>query len=125
MNDDRTALIRDLSTPLASARGWMKFLGVMFIIQGVFTALSIIGILIAWLPIWIGVLLMQSAGAVERAQVSGNETDLRMSLDKLRTYFAIKGVLMLIGIVMAIFAVMFWGAAIIAMISSGQFDHFH
>ncbi len=121
MNDDRSALVRELSTPLAAGKGWMKFLGIMFIIQGVFTALSIIGILIAWLPIWLGILLNQSATSIERAQMSGDEAAMRMSLDKLRTFFAIQGVLMLIGIIMAIIGVIFWGAMLFAMISSGNF----
>jgi hypothetical protein len=121
MNDDRSALVRELSMPLAAGKGWMKFLGIMFIIQGVFTALSIVGILIAWLPIWLGILLNQSATSIERAQMSGDEAAMRMSLDKLRTFFAIQGVLMLIGIIMAIIGVIFWGAMLFAMISSGNF----
>ena len=121
MNDDRSALVRDLSMPLAAGKGWMKFLGIMFIIQGVFTALTIVGILIAWLPIWLGILLNQSATAIERAQTSGDEGAMRMSLDKLRTFFAIQGVLMLIGIIMGILGVIFWGAMLAAMISSGNF----
>jgi hypothetical protein len=121
MNDDRSALVRELSMPLAAGKGWMKFLGVMFIIQGVFTALSIVGILIAWLPIWLGILLNQSATSIERAQMSGDEAAMRMSLDKLRTFFAIQGVLMLIGIIMAIIGVIFWGAMLFTMISSGNF----
>lgn len=122
MNDDRSALIRDLSMPLAAGKGWMKFLGIMFIIQGVFTALSIVGIIIAWLPIWLGILLNQSASAIERAQMSGDEAAMRMSMDKLRTFFAIQGVLMLIGIIMAVIGFFVWGAMIAAMISNG---HFH
>ncbi|KGI78465.1 DUF5362 domain-containing protein [Oleiagrimonas soli] len=121
MNDDRSAIVRELSTPLAGAKGWMKFLGIMFIIQGVFTALSIVGILIAWLPIWIGVLLNQSAGALERAHASGDEAAFRMSLDKLRSYFVIQGVLMLIGIILGVLMILFYGAVIAAMISSGKF----
>lgn len=121
MNDDRSALVRDLSMPLAAGKGWMKFLGIMFIIQGVFTALTIVGILIAWLPIWLGILLNQSATAIERAQTSGDEGAMRMSLDKLRTFFAIQGVLMLISIIMGILGVIFWGAMLAAMISSGNF----
>ncbi len=122
MNDDRSALVRDLSMPLAAGKGWMKFLGIMYIIQGVFTALSIVGIIIAWLPIWLGVLLNQSAGAIERAQVSGDEAAMRVCMDKLRTFFAIQGVLMLIGIIFGVLMLLFYGAVIAAMISSGKFN---
>ncbi len=75
--------INDLIQPLASGKGWMKFVGIMFIIQGAITALTIVGILIAWLPIWIGVLLVQSAGALERAQLSGDAYAVKESLSKL------------------------------------------
>ncbi|EQD58216.1 hypothetical protein B1A_10896, partial [mine drainage metagenome] len=96
--DDRSALVRDLSLPLASGRGWVKFVGIINIITGVLTALSIVGILWAWIPIWMGVLLMQSGGAIERAQMAGDESALRMALDKLRVYFIIQGVLFIIGL---------------------------
>ena len=43
--------------PLYEARGWMKFLGIVMVIAGIFTAITIVGIIIAWLPIWLGVLL--------------------------------------------------------------------
>ena len=36
--------INDLIQPLASGKGWMKFVGIMFIIQGAITALTIVGI---------------------------------------------------------------------------------
>lgn len=88
--------IQTLSEPLFRAKGWMKLIGVMMIISGVLTALSIIGIIIAWLPIWIGVLLFQSAGLVERAHISGDDNAFIMSLSKLKTYFTIMGVLLLI-----------------------------
>ncbi len=39
--DERNALIRDLSQPLASGKGWIKFIGIINIIGGTFTALSL------------------------------------------------------------------------------------
>ena len=102
--------INDLSQPLASGKGWMKFVGIMFIIQGALTALTIVGILIAWLPIWIGVLIMQSAGALERAQLSGDAAAFKESLAKLRTFFIIQGVLYIVGIVLTVLYFMFFGA---------------
>jgi hypothetical protein len=97
-------LIREVSAPLFAAKGWMKFLGVLMIIYGVLIALTIVGILICWLPIWIGVVLFQSATAVESAQASGSKTELYGALSKLKTYFTIYGVLALIGIVVSIVA---------------------
>lgn len=94
--------IATLSEPLFRAKGWMKFIGVLMIIYGVLTALTIVGIVIAWLPIWIGVLLFQSAGLVERAHGQNDENAMIASLAKLKTYFTITGILALIGICLAV-----------------------
>lgn len=79
----------------------MKLLGVLSIIWGVMIALSIVGILVAWLPIWLGILLFQSASAVERAHLQGDEAGLIEALGKLKTYFTIAGVLAVIGLIVA------------------------
>lgn len=113
--------IRDLSRPLAGAKGWMKFIGIMFIVQGAITAITIVGILIAWLPIWIGVLLLQSSGAIERAERHGDATALMESMTRLRTYFVILGVLCLVSIVIMVLYIVFFGAVIAAMIGKGAF----
>ena len=115
--------IQDLSQPLASGKGWMKFVGIMFIIQGAVTALTIVGIVIAWLPIWTGVLLMQASSAIERAQMSGDSSALKESLARLRTYFIIQGVLYLVGIVVAVLYFIFFGAMFASMMKNGTFPH--
>ncbi|WP_266170430.1 DUF5362 domain-containing protein [Dyella subtropica] len=115
--------VSELSQPLASGSGWMKFVGIMFIIQGAITAITIVGIIIAWLPIWIGVLLMQSAGSIERAQLSGDAVALKEALAKLKTYFVIQGVLYLVGIALMVLYFILFGAIFAAMIKSGGFPH--
>lgn len=105
--------VRSLSSALHSAKGWMKLVGVMMIIYGVLTALSIVGIIVAWLPIWMGVLLFQSASAVERAHQSDDAAALMESLSKLKTYFTIMGVLTLIGLILMFAAFFFGGMAAI------------
>jgi uncharacterized membrane protein len=115
--------VQDLSQPLASGKGWMKFVGIMFIIQGAVTALTIVGIVIAWLPIWTGVLLMQASSAIERAQLTGDSSALKESLARLRTYFIIQGVLYLVGIVVVVLYFIFFGAMFAAMMKNGTFPH--
>ncbi|MDI3262741.1 MAG: DUF5362 domain-containing protein [Fulvimonas sp.] len=107
--------VRDLAQPLASGKGWMKFVGIIFIIQGALTAITIVGILVAWLPIWIGVLLLQSSSAIERAQLQGDAAALKESLAKLRTYFVIQGVLYLVGIVLMVIYFSFFASMLGAM----------
>jgi hypothetical protein len=79
----------------------------MSIIGGALYVLTIVGIIIAWLPIWTGVLLFQSAGAVEQAYQGGDRDAMTRSLLKLKTYFIIMGVLTLIGIIVMVLAIFF------------------
>jgi len=95
----QTGIIREVSFPLYGCKGWMKFLGVMSIIGGALQALSIFGIIIAWLPIWTGILLFQSASAIQQAHEADSKDAMRRSLSKLKTYFIITGVLTLILII--------------------------
>ncbi|HZJ81467.1 MAG TPA: DUF5362 family protein [Guyparkeria sp.] len=102
--------------PLYRGKFWMQLIGVLMIIYGVLTALSIIGILIAWIPIWAGVVLMQAAGAVQRAYNGNDAQEASQVMTKLRTYFTIFGVLTLIGLLLMIISVIFGvGAGMMGM----------
>ena len=57
-------IIKEISLPIYQSKGWMKLIGVLSIVWGVLSALTIVGLLIAWLPIWMGVVLYQSASAI-------------------------------------------------------------
>lgn len=115
MDNDNNVLITELSTPIFQAKFWMKLVGVLMIVYGVMVALSIVGIIIAWLPIWMGVLLFQAASNAEQANASGDQAALYTSLAKLKTYFTIMGIMTLISIAMMILALVFGiGAGIMA-----------
>lgn len=101
-NIDQSNLIKEVSTPLYQARGWMKFLGVMFIIGGVLYALTIVGIIIAWLPIWLGVILFQAGNSSEQAYFNGDKLSFLKSLGQVKQYFTIMGIMTLIGIVLSL-----------------------
>ena len=96
-----------IAEPIYRSRGWMRFLGVMSILNGIVQALSCIGILWAWLPLWQGVLLFQSASAIEEASAHGDETRLVDSLDRLRLFILITGVVTLITLVVSAVSVIF------------------
>ena len=104
--------VQEINSPLFQAKGWMKLIGVMSIIYGAINAITIVGIVIAWLPIWVGVIIFQSASAAEEAQLTGRKEPLIRSLNKLSLYFKIMGVLMLVGLVLI-------GAAILVAITGG------
>lgn len=106
MSEERSAFVRDLVAPLASGNGWIKFLGIVTIIGAVLSIVGTFGfgLIVAWLPIWMGVLLLQSGGALERAQTAGDEASMRLALGRLRTYFVIQGVLVVISIALVVLA---------------------
>ena len=104
---------RAIIEPLFRAKFWMQLIGIMMIISGVLTALSIIGILVAWIPIWAGVVLMQAAGALDRAYNRNDDREAAYAMTRLKTYFTIFGVLMLVYLA-------FFGLALIFGIGAGM-----
>lgn len=94
-----TQIIRSISSPLAEGAGWMKFLGILSILAGGTQMLSLVGILWGWLPLWMGILLYQAAGAAETARLTGDQYALASALGKVKTYFVINGILTLLGMV--------------------------
>jgi hypothetical protein len=92
--------------------GWMKFLGIVTIISGAFGVLTIVGIVFAWIPIWLGVLLIQAGARATNAQITNNPKELVMMLEKLRLYFVIQGILLIIMIAMVIIGIISFGAFI-------------
>lgn len=122
MQDMNTgSAVKDICLPLFNAKFWMKLMGVVMIIYGVLIALSIIGLLIAWLPIWIGVLLFQAANGIDAGYVQGDQEAAIRGMEKLKLYFIINGVLLLIGIAFAVIAMMFGGMAAMMGMGAGGF----
>ncbi|NLB57920.1 MAG: DUF5362 domain-containing protein [Gammaproteobacteria bacterium] len=115
--------VQAVMRPLTDGKFWMKLLGVMMIISGALQVLTIVGILWAWLPIWLGVLLFQAAGAAEEASASGDVASATRATDKLRVFFMIQGILMLIGLVLVGLMFLLGGFAMLAGLSglAGQY----
>ena len=112
-------MVKEIAGPLYEAKGWMKFLGVLMIIYGALMVLTIWGIIICWLPIWMGILLLNAGKGVETAFQSGNKADLTAGLGKLKTFFTIYGILALIGIVFMIIGLIVAGGALFAILRGG------
>jgi len=110
--------IKTVSAPLYDAKFWLKLVAVMSIVYGALVALSIVGIIVAWLPIWMGVLLFQCAGQIEQANTADDAQALHNALAKLRTYFTILGVMTLIGLVVGVVGFLLGGAAMFAGMGS-------
>ncbi|MCK9452960.1 MAG: DUF5362 domain-containing protein [Bacteroidales bacterium] len=97
-NQQEEMMIRELMQPLKNATGWIKFLGILLIVYGVVSALTIVGILIAWLPIWLGVLLLRAAKNTNSAYYQGNKSAVLAALNNVGSFFTVYGVVALIGI---------------------------
>ena len=114
--------IQAISMPLYQSKGWMKLIAIVSILSGVLTALSIIGIIVAWIPIWIGVVLFQAASAAEQAYSTGSSDAMLLAQNKLKSYFTIMGVFTLIVIILNVlvfvWALFFGGMAMLETMSN-------
>ena len=104
-----------LSTPDTQARknakgmaGWMKFVGILTIIGGCLQALSILGLVIAWLPIWMGVVLTKAGSKAGEYADKGDFASLEGLTGQLKTYFTISGILIIVSFAVAIIAAIAW-----------------
>ncbi|RMH81242.1 MAG: hypothetical protein D6681_18275 [Calditrichaeota bacterium] len=91
----------------ATMSTWLKFLGVLTIISGALTALTFVGIIVAWIPIWLGVLMFQAGERAQQLRFSQNWDYLAEMMEKLRTYFVIYGVVTIIALVFAVASAFF------------------
>jgi len=79
------------------SKGWLKFLGILSIISGAMAALSIVGIIFAWMPIWLGVLMVKAGGRAGEYAERGDPVSLAAYTRQLKTLFTIMGILQIIG----------------------------
>lgn len=105
-DESASALIREISLPLFQARLWIKLVGVVSVAIGVIIAISIVGLIVAWLPIWMGIVLYRAASTVEAALHTGDRQALIQALGQLRLFFTIMGVVALLWLIL--FAAMLW-----------------
>jgi len=97
--------IQEIKRTSAEMSGWLKFIGIVAIVYGALIALTIIGIIIAWLPIWMGITLYSAGKKANDAQYTGNPMNLVEMMRKLKTFFIVQGVLLIIGLVGLLIAI--------------------
>lgn len=95
-----------LAEKLRSMKGWIKFIGITSIVGGAIYALTIIGIIVAWLPIWIGIVLYQAGERADRYIAEKDEKALVEFMGKLNTYFTILGIVILVSFALTVIAVL-------------------
>jgi low temperature requirement protein LtrA len=81
---------------LSRASGWMKATGILSIVGGILSAITIVGIIYAWLPIWMGVIVYQAGKSAQIASTNKDETKLMEVVSKIRLFFVIS---VIVGIV--------------------------
>ncbi len=106
--------VANVMRPLSDAAGWMKLIGTLGIIYGVMMGLTIIGLIFAWLPIWMGILLRGAAVEAQAAYASGDEAAAVTATGKLQTIFKVQGIIVLIGLIMWGIMIVFFVSALIA-----------
>jgi hypothetical protein len=99
-------------------KGWLKLLGIVQIVAGILQALTLFGILWAWLPIWMGIILNGAANRATDYTEKGDEQALAEFTGKLKLYFTINGIMMIISLVAVAISLMVLGVlAILGVIS--------
>ena len=81
-------------------------------VYGALMAISILGLVIAWLPIWMGYLLVKAANKAKVATAYGDQYALEESLQHIGNYFIINGIIIIIAILAMLFlatAMLFFG----------------
>lgn len=94
--------------------GWIKFLGIAYIVSGGLTIIFSFGfgIIIAWLPIWLGVIILKVSSS-SREVAGGQVESLGKMFDSLKTFFILSGVLTILSIVLSILWFVIVGIAMI------------
>jgi len=95
-----TALSFDDLAPLCNASGWLKLLGVVNIIIGIFYCITIIGLIIGWLPIWIGVTLNRASNSLKAGYEQSNRHEIRSGMSSLALACKIIGVIVIIYLIL-------------------------
>jgi hypothetical protein len=85
-------------------KGWLKLLGIVSIIGGALNALSLVGILWAWIPIWLGVIMVQAGSRAGEYADKGDMASLEGLTGRLKSYFTISGIMLIITVAISILA---------------------
>ena len=97
---------------------WMKLIGIISIISGVISVIITmgIGILFAWVPVWLGVILLQAGSLAKKMKEENKPEHLAGMLKKLKLYFLIGGIVSIIAIVFMVIGLI-TGAAFLGGLS--------
>jgi hypothetical protein len=98
-----TVSLQDIIRPLYVSRFWINLFAYCLIFYSSLITITGVGVLVAWLPIWIGILLLMISRSLKTAFEEDNEEALQLSLSRFKTLFTILGVFSLILIVVSLY----------------------
>jgi hypothetical protein len=115
---ENPSLVQQLATPLHSGRGWIRAVGILAILGGVFNVLravfrvtkgqdvaaEIVLLVLGCLIVWVGVVLLQCASAISKAVAADDQAAFMLAQNKLRLYFKIQILIIIVGTVLSIVA---------------------
>ncbi len=91
-----------ISANVKATKGWLKFLGILSIIGGGLYALTLVGIVVAWMPIWLGIIMVQAGSRAQEYVERGDPKALAGYTGKIKTLFAIMGILTIISLAVGV-----------------------
>jgi len=104
---------------LCNVSGWLKFLGILNIVAGVMYCITIVGAVLGWIPIWIGILLNNASTSLRAGYDGRNEQVVRVGIDKLALSIKIIGILTLIGLVINVVIMLIYAVMIVLLLGAG------
>ena len=97
--DPNQMLIKEIK----GTNGWLKFIGIVMYIIGGIMCLTLVGIVIAWIYIWMGITLTKAAKKGTEYMQTLSIFSLIEYNRKMKQYFTITGILTIIGLVFMLF----------------------
>lgn len=101
---------------LEQSAGWMKFLGIVQLIYGILTAITLVGIL--W--IWLGLVLIKASNNLRLAK-DGDEESLIEASQNLSTYFTVWGIIAIIGVAITVIVMIIYLFVVAGAVMSNMY----
>ena len=86
--------------PLYQSLFWIRLFSACLIVYGALITVTGIGVLVAWIPMWVGILLLLMAKTISQAYHHNDEQAFKLSLDRLKLIFTVLG-LTSVGLIVA------------------------
>ena len=89
--DTPTPDVSSLVTPLYKSLVWIRLFADCLIFYGALSTVTGVAVLVAWIPMWIGVLLFLTSRSISTAYKKNDDQALVQIISRLKTIFTILG----------------------------------